>query len=84
MRLRIWWTPAIPGHAFQREVESVKEGHALLNALVDYTRYWEGRDALTNYAADAGGLQAYEEGEWYDAEVVIGDEAEWDYVAVSV
>ncbi len=84
MKLRIWWIPALPGEPFERDVETVKEGHALLNTLVVYTRYLEGRGVLPDYGADAGGLMALEDGHWYDAEVVIGDEATWEYEEVKV
>ena len=79
MKLKIWWTPDIPGHAFEREVATVEEGHALLNALVDYDRYLYDQYLMPDYAANAGGLQAIEDGEWFDAEMVLGDYAEWDY-----
>lgn len=80
LELKIWWTPAIPGPAFERKVDSVEEGHALLNVLVDYTRYLEDRMyGIFSHSADAGGLQALEDGEWFDAEMVLGDEAAWTY-----
>ena len=80
-QLRIWWIPAIPGTAFERAVETIEEGHALLDALVDYTRYLEGRALVPNYGADAGGLQALEtDGEWFDAESVLDDYEGWEYV----
>ncbi len=30
-----------------------------------------------------GGLQALEDGEWFDAEMVLGDEAMWTYHATT-
>ena len=79
MMLQVWWTPAVPGEAFTMEVQTVEDGHRLLDILVDYTRYLEGRGLLPVYDADAGGLQAYEDGDWYDAEFVFDDSAAWEY-----
>ena len=80
MRLRIWWLPGVPGEPFYVSVETVEEGHALLNRLVDYTRYLEGRELMSEYTADVGGLQAMDDdGDWLDAEFVLDDSAAWDY-----
>lgn len=78
-RLRIWWCPAVPAPSFFREVATVEEGKKLLDALVDYTRYLEDRKFFPEYAADAGGIEALEDGEWYDVEFVLDDEAAWRY-----
>ena len=77
--IKAWWLPALPGEAFEVAVSSIDEGKRILNVLVDYTRYLEGRGLVADYAADVGGLQALEDGEWFDAEFVYDDEAVWEY-----
>lgn len=84
MKLKIWWLPGLPGPSFEKEVGSVEEGHRLLDTLVDYTRYLERRGLMPVYSADVGGVQAWEDGEWVDAEVVLDDSAAWQYRGAEV
>ena len=78
---RIWWIPDVPGPAFTRSASSLAECKKLLNMIVDYTRYLEGRKLCFAYSADVGGIQVYEDGEWVDASLVCDDESDWDYTS---
>lgn len=65
--LRIWWIPQVPGVSFYFPVESLKDAAVVYNALADYDNFqFENNIKPYPTYSNAGGLQVFDDGEWYD------------------
>ncbi len=64
-KLRVWWTPqvgvGIP--LFYKNVDTLKEGVMLVEALVDYDRY-EYDNNIKNDYSNAGGIEQFGHKGW--------------------
>lgn len=68
--LRIWYVPQVPGKAFKMSVDSVKEGHLVLDILYNFSLF-ESENRIKPDYADAGGIEIYESDgtgglDWFD------------------
>lgn len=64
-RLKVWWIPQVPGKSFDVPVSSAEQGKFLLNVLAEYDLFQFENRIKPDYA-NAGGLMAFEDGEWCD------------------
>lgn len=63
--LRIWWIPQVPGKAFKVPVKDIEQAKLLYEVLADYDRFQYDNNIKPDYA-NTGGLEVFEDGEWYE------------------
>ena len=63
--LKIWWVPQVPMDAFEVAVPDLRTAAILLNTLADYDRFQFENNVKPDYA-NMGGLQVFEDGDWFD------------------
>ena len=64
--LRVWWTPQVPGKAFEVDVESVKESAKLMQILADYDAFQFEHHIKPDYCNAGGLIMLDADGEWVD------------------
>jgi hypothetical protein len=63
--LRVWWIPQVPMKAFHVPVEGIKEAKKVLAVLANYDLFQYENNIKPDFS-NAGGLEAFEDGEWCD------------------
>lgn len=71
-QLRVWWIPQIPMKSFYVPVASIDEAKKILTVLADYDIFQYENNVKPDYS-NAGGLQVFEDGDWFDWESEEGD-----------
>lgn len=66
-QLKVWWIPQVPGKSFEVPVASIDEAKLLLRTLARYDQFQLDHDIKGDYC-NAGGLQVFEDGDWFDWE----------------
>lgn len=59
-KLRVWHIPQVPGKAFKVEVDSVRDGVRLMDALADYDAFQYDNNIKPDYC-NVNGLQIWDE-----------------------
>jgi hypothetical protein len=62
-KLRVWWVPQVPRHAFHYPVANIEAAMLLLDALAKYDLFQLENNIQPDFC-NAGGLEEYEGGEW--------------------
>lgn len=65
--LKVWWTPQVPGEAFEVPVATVEQGAILLNTLAEYDAFQLINNIKPDYC-NSGGLVRFDGSEWEDWE----------------
>lgn len=71
-QLRVWWIPQIPMKSFYVPVASIDEAKKILTVLADYDIFQYENNVKPDYS-NAGGLQVFEDGDWFDWESEDGE-----------
>jgi len=66
-QLRVWWIPQVPGKAFHVSAESIAMARKILDTLGDYDLFQLENNIKGDYC-NAGGLEVFEDGEWFEWE----------------
>jgi len=63
--LRVWWIPQVPGTPFYVTVETPDEAAHVLDLRARYDQFQLDQNIKPDYC-NAGGLEAFEAGEWLE------------------
>lgn len=72
-RLRVWWIPQVPGARFFVPVATLDEARLVLETLGRYDAFQYEHRIKPDYA-NVGGLEMFEDGEWFEWCSEDGDE----------
>jgi hypothetical protein len=63
--LRVWWIPQVPGQPFRVPVADISQAKFLLTTLANYDLFQFEQRIKGDYA-NIGGLEVFEDGEWFE------------------